>query len=261
MIRLTRDSVALGDTFSVVWELPAGSKVLRGPQANDSLFVAPDSTHPALWHLQPLSVAAYGGDTLQALAPTGDTLTESVPTWSVHPKVQGSDSSASSLLPPQTVEVPFPWDYAGIAGGSVAAVLLAVWGWKRYQAWKLSRLPPPPPPPPRDPVEVAREELQKLVEAARAGRPARETAFACGELLRKLHGSLHGWTESVESTSFEWKEWCRRARPEDERIALEGFLAEADLLRYADASHDAEKLLDKALVLLEAVGRLRNDAA
>lgn len=259
MIRLTRDSIALGDTFSLAWDLPSGAKVLRGPQASDSLFVAPDSVVPGLWHLQPLSVAAYGGDTLQALAPTGDTLTESVPTWAVHPKVQGSDSSAASLLPPEAVKVPFPWDYAGIAGGSVAAVLLAIYAWRRYQAWKRSRLPPPPPPPPRDPVEVAREKLQELVESSRAGRPARETAFACGELLRQLHGTLHGWTESVESTSFEWKQWCRRHRPADEQLALDGFLAEADLLRYADATHDAEHLLDKALVLLDAQGRLRNE--
>lgn len=260
MIRLTRDSIALGDTFSLAWDLPSGARILRGPQGNDSLFVTPDSAHPGLWHLQPLSVAAYGNDTLKALAPTGDTLTESVPTWAVHPKVQGSDSSAAALLPPQAVKVPFPWDYAGIAGGSVAAVLLAIYAWKRYQAWKLARLPPPPPPPPRDPVEVAREKLQELVEQSRAGRPARETAFACGELLRVLHGALHGWKEAGESTSFEWKAWCRKARPADERYALEGFLDEADLLRYADATHDAEHLLDKALVLLDAIGRLRDAA-
>ena len=259
MIHLSRDSVALGDTLSLAWDLPSGAKILRGPQGSDSLSVVPDSTRPGLWHLQPLSVAAFGNDTLKALATTGDTMTESVPTWAVHPKVQGSDSSAASLLPTQTVKVPFPWDYAGIAGGSVGAVLLAIYGWKRYQAWKLSRLPPPPPPPPRDPVEVAREKLQELVEQSRAGRPARETAFAGGELLRQLHGTLHGWTESVESTSFEWKEWCRRNRPSDEQHGLDGFLAEADLLRYADATHDAEHLLDKALVLLDALGRLRND--
>jgi hypothetical protein len=259
MIRFTRDSIALGDTFSLAWDLPPGAKILRGPQASDSLFVSPDSAIPGLWRLQPLSVASYGGDTLRAIGPTGDTLTESVPTWAVHPKVQGSDSAAASLLPPESVKVPFPWDYAGIAGGSVAAALLAIYAWKRYQAWKLSRLPPPPPPPPRDPVEVARERLQELIESSRAGRPARETAFACGELLRQLHGTLHDWTESVESTSFEWKQWCRRHRPTDEQIALEGFLAEADLLRYADATHDAEHLLDKALVLLDAQSRLRNE--
>lgn len=259
MIKLTRDSIALGDTFSIAWELPSGAKILRGPQGSDSLFVTPDSAIPGLWRMQPLSVAAYGGDTLQAIAPTGDTLTESVPTWAVHPKVQGSDSSAASLLPPESVKVPFPWDYAGIAGGSVAAVLLAIYAWRRYQAWKRSRLPPPPPPPPRDPVEVAREKLQELVERSRAGHPPRETAFACGELLRQLHGALHDWTESVESTSFEWKDWCRRHRPTDEQLALDGFLAEADLLRYADATHDAEHLLDKALVLLDAQGRLRNE--
>lgn len=258
MIRISRDSVALGDTLSLSWQLPDGAKIVRGPATSDSLFVAPDSLHPGTWHLQPLSVATFGNDTLAAIAPTGDTLTEIVEPWTTHAKLQGPDSAASSLLPPERVGVPFPWDYAGIAGGSVAAVALAIWGWHRYRAWKLSRLPPPPPPPPRDPVEVAREKLQELVDRSRSGCPARETAFACGELMRELHGTLHGWTESVESTSFEWKAWARKHRPEGERFALEGFLSEADHLRYADATNDADHLLDKALVLLDSLDRLRD---
>ncbi len=258
MITLTRDSVVLGDTLGLAWNLPAGSRILAGPVASDSLVVAADSARPGNWKLQPLSPAGYGGDTLKAVSPTGDTMTEIVPAWTAKSKLEGADSAAATLLPPEKVPEPFPWDYVGIVGGSVAAVLLGIWGWKRYKAWKASRLPPPPPPPPRDPVEVARERLQEIVAASRAGKPARETAFACGELLRELHGNLHGWTESVESTSFEWKSWAGKHRTEDERLALDGFLSEADALRYADATHDAEHLLDKAQILLETIERQRS---
>jgi len=259
VIQLSRDSIVLGDTLGVSWQLPAGSKVVKGPAASDSLVVVPDSSRAGRWTLQPLSTASFGNDTLKAVSPTGDTLTDFVPSFYARPKVTGSDSSAASLLPPEKVPVPFPWDYVSIAGGSIAAVLLGIWGWKRYQAWKASRLPPPPPPPPRDPVEVAREKLEDLAKESRSGRPARETAFAVGELLRDVHGKLHGWTESVESTSFEWKTWCARNRPEVERIVVAEFLSEADLLRYADATHDAEALLAKALVLLDTQDRLRSE--
>ena len=259
MIQLSRDSIVLGDTFSVVWQLPAGSKILKGPLASDSLVVVSDSAKVGVWHLQPLTTASFGNDTIKAVGTTGDTLTDYVPSWYARPKVTGNDSSSASLLPVEKIAVPFPWDYAGIAAGSLAAVLLGIWGWKRYQAWKLSRLPPPPPPPPRDPVEVAREKLEELAQQARSGRPARETAFAVGELLREVHGKLHAWTESVESTSYEWKTWCGRQRPELERIVLGEFLLEADLLRYADATDSADKLLEKALALLDAQDRLRNE--
>lgn len=259
MIQLSRDSIVLGDTLGVSWQLPVGSRILKGPQESDSLVVVPESAQVGKWRLQPLSTASYGNDTLKAIAPNGDTLTDIVPSWFARPKVTGNDSSAASLLPPEKIPVPFAWDYVGIAAGSITAALIAIWGWKRYQAWKASRLPPPPPPPPRDPVEVAREKLQELAQQARSGRPARETAFAVGELLRGVHGRLHGWTESVESTSFEWKTWCARNRPEVERIVLGDFLLEADLLRYADATHDAEALLEKALVLLDTQDRLRSE--
>ena len=257
MIALSRDSVVLGDTLGLSWQLPAGAKLLKGPVASDSLIVVPDTAKPGTWHLQPLSPATFGQDTLKALAPSGDTLTEIVPAWTAKPKLTEGDSASASLLPTEKVPVPFPWDYVCIATGSVAAVVLAIWGWKRYQAWKASRLPPPPPPPPRDPVEVAKEKLDEIAASSRAGKPARETAFACGELLRDLHGKLHGWTESVESTSFEWKAWTRKSRTEDEQMALDGFLSEADVLRYADASHDAGDLLEKAKILLEMIERHR----
>jgi len=106
-------------------------------------------------------------------------------------------------------------------------------------------------------VEVCRERLEELARASLAGAPARETAFAAGELLRGLHGGLHGWTGSVESTSLEWKSWVRSRRPEAEHLAVDEFLAEADALRYADATSDARALLAHGRALLDEIARHR----
>lgn len=256
MIRIQPDSLATGDTARILWDLPAGSRVLRGPSATDSLAVRADTAKAGQWVVQPLAPGRFGGDTLQAVGPAGDTLTESVPGWNVHARLQGSDSAAASLLPPQQVPVPFPWDVAGWVSLGLALALLGAWAWSRRKR----QAPPVPKAPPRDPVDVCRERLEAIAARSQAGAPARETAFECGELLRGLHGSLHGWTDSVESTSREWRDWTRRRRPEAERVALEDFLAEADALRYADANTDARLLLGQARLLLEAVGRHRAEA-
>jgi hypothetical protein len=134
--------------------------------------------------------------------------------------------------------------------------LVGAWAWSKRKR----KVPPPPKIPPRDPVDVCRERLDDIAVRSQAGAPAREIAFACGELLRELHGTLHAWTDSVESTSREWRDWARARRPEAERIALEEFLAEADALRYADANTEARLLLGQARLLLEAIGRHRAEA-
>ena len=260
MIRMSPDSVLSGDTARISWEIPSGSRVLHGPQENDSLVVRPDTARPGQWIVQPLSLARFGGDTLSAVSPSGDTLREVVPAWQARPRLKGTDSAVAALLPPQKVPVPFPWDLVGFGALGAGLAVLAVWGWLRWKKWKASRVPPPPPPPPRDPVEVCRERLDELVRGSLAGVPPRETAFAAGELLRGLHASLHGWAVSVESTSREWKLWARSRRPEGERFALDAFLAEADALRYADATSDAQALLAQARVLLEEIARRRAEA-
>jgi len=256
MIRIQPDSLATGDTARIVWDLPAGARVLRSPAATDSLAVRADTTVAGQWAVQPLAPGRFGGDTLQAVGPAGDTLTESVPDWYVHARVQGSDSAAASLLPPQQVPVPFPWDIAGWVSLGLALALLGVWAWSKRKR----KVPVVPKAPERDPVDVCREKLDAIVARSRAGAPARDTAFECGELLRALHGSLHGWTDSVESTSMEWRDRTRASRPEAERVALEDFLAEADALRYADADVEPRLLLGQARLLLEAIGRHRAEA-
>lgn len=256
MIRIQPDSLATGDTARIRWDLPAGARVLRGPAGTDSLAVRADTAAVGQWAVQPLAPGRFGGDTLKAVGPSGDTLTESVPNWYVHSRVQGADSTAASLLPPQQVPVPFPWDIAGWVTLGLVLALLGAWAWSKRKR----KVPPPPKVPDRDPVEVCREQLDAISARSQAGAPARETAFACGELLRELHGTLHGWTDSVESTSREWRDWTRAHRPEAEQIALEEFLHEADALRYADADTEPRLLLGQARLLLEALGRHRAEA-
>ena len=256
MILVEPDSMATGDTARIRWELPAGASVLRGPAPTDSLSVRTDSLHPGQWAIQPFAPGRFGGDTLQAVGPHGDTITESVPTWYVHPRIQGSDSAAASLLPPQQVPVPFPWDVVGWVSLGLVLALLVVWAWSKRK----KKAPKVPEAPPRDPVDVCRERLEKIAASSDAGTPARETAFACGELLRELHGALHGWSDSVESTSLEWRRWAGANRPEPERVALDDFLAEADALRYADATTEARLLLAQSRLLLESIGRHRAEA-
>jgi hypothetical protein len=257
LIRIASDSLHTGDTTRLVWEIPVGSKVLRGPTGSDSLLVRADTGTPPTWTLQPLAPSGFGGDTLLAVAPTGDTLREAVPPWSVASRIQGSDSAAAPVLPPQAVPVPFPWDLVG--WGALVAVLagLAVWAFLKRRR----RKPAAPVAPPRDPVDEARARLEALVSSSESGRPPRETAFECGELLRELHGGLHGWTDSVESTSREWLDWTAARRTDAERAAVAAFLEEADSLRYADSAADARRLVAEARLLLEAIARHRTGAA
>jgi len=254
VIQVPADSVYTGDTLRITWDLPSGSHLLRGPVPTDSLSVKQDTSAPASWTLQPLAPATFGGDTLLALSATGDTLREPVPQWSARSRLKGSDTASAPVLPPQAVPVPFPWDVAGWCALAAIVAGLVVWG---ILARRKRPKPAPPPPPARDILEIFRERLEALATRSDVGVPPRETAFACGELLRELHGSLHGWDGAVESTSQEWMDWTTSNRSEPEQVSVRAFLSEADALRYADSSADARLLLAEARLLLEAIGRHR----
>ncbi|HNY31496.1 MAG TPA: hypothetical protein PKO15_11470 [Fibrobacteria bacterium] len=257
MISLSNLSPAVGDTVRLTWDFPAGSKVIVGPSANDSLVVSADTARAGHWVLQPLAAGTYTLDTLQAITPGGDTLREAAPPWQVSSRLESSDTTASRLLAPQDVPVPFPWDRVGWAALGAALLVALLFAWKRWRRWRQSRTPPAPPPPPRDPVEVARELLDALVKRAEAGASAREIAFECGELLRDVHGKLHAWPDATGSTSGQWKEWCQGKRTAEECSLLAEFLREADMLRYADGAGLAGQLLTNARLLLDATDRLR----
>lgn len=102
--------------------------------------------------------------------------------------------------------------------------------------------------------------LARLVARAEAGASAREIAFECGEILRDVHGKLHGWPHATGSTSGQWMEWCQTRRSAEETSLLADFLREADMLRYADGAGLAGQLLACAQRLLDATDRLRKVA-
>lgn len=249
MIALSTDSVRIGDTLRLSWQLPAGSRILSGPTPNDSLAAGPDTAHPGQWLLQPLSTGPGGGDTLRAIGPAGDTIVETIPNWTTAPALSAQDSSVAGLISPHDLPVPFPWKETGIGVGGALLAALAVWAWMRRRA----RRPPPPPPP--EPVIPAHDRFRVLLdgleESSRAGMPAREVAFRAGAILRELHAEITDWPDAIDATSREWKRTVETRMPQTVR-AVEAFLAEADPLRYADDTRDAAELMRRARQVLDA---------
>lgn len=249
MIALASDSVRLGDTLRLRWELPTGSRILAGPAPDDSLAVAPDTARPGQWLLQPLAEGSRGGDTLRATTPAGDTLVATVPSWKAVGATSPDDTSVAALLPPRDRPVPLPWMEISIGLGALVLVGALVWAWRRH----LARKPPPPPAPiPTIPVhECVRAELAALDASYRAGLPARDVAFQAGVLLRGLHREILAWTDATDSTSREWSTVVSSRLPAVQQ-SLRLFLDEADPLRYADDLRDAGALLRRAADVVDA---------
>ncbi|MCB9496362.1 MAG: hypothetical protein H6686_05690 [Fibrobacteria bacterium] len=247
MISLSPNPVKLGDTTRLSWHLPPGSRILSGPQPDDSLAVQADTSHPGQWLLQPLAPGERGGDTLHALSPAGDTLRDVVPAWRVASTFTTSDSSQATLIAPRDREVPFPWTEIGLGFVLLGLVALGAWSWLRFRATR--PVPPPPPPPAVPPELVAGGALDALEEACRAGLPPREAAFRAGIILREFHGAKLSWPNACDSTSAEWRAQVGRNLPEASR-ALERFLSCADPLRYADSTSDAAEMLQAAREVL-----------
>jgi hypothetical protein len=249
MIAIASDSVRLGDTLRLRWELPAGSRILSGPVGDDSLAVFPDTLLPGQWLLQPLAEGTRGGDTLLAASPTGDTLSAIVPAWNAVGATPPGDSSVAALLPPRDRPVPLPWMEIAIVVGAILILGSLVWAWRRH----LAKRPPPPaaPAPTISAHERVRMELAALATSYRAGLPARDVAFQAGVLLRGLHGEILGWDAATDSTSKEWSSAVESTLPMVEN-ALRRFLEEADPLRYADDLRDATNLLERASEVVDA---------
>lgn len=249
MIAIATDSVRLGDTLRLRWDLPPGSAILRGPTGDDSLAVWPDTARPGQWLLQPLAEGDRGGDTLRATTPGGDTLVEIAPRWQAIGATAPDDTSMAALLPPRDRPVPLPWTAIAAGLGLVLLLVALLWAWRRHRA----RRPPPTvaPPPPVPPHERVRAALEALEVSYRAGLPGRDVAFQAGVLLRGLHGEILSWTDAEDSTSREWRAMVARRLPSAQE-ALGRFLDEADPLRYADDLRSAGTLLENARAVLEA---------
>jgi hypothetical protein len=249
MIAIATDSVRLGDTLRLRWDLPQGSTILLGPAGDDSLAVWPDTSRPGQWLLQPLAEGARGGDTLRATSPRGDTLVEIAPRWKAVGVTSGADTSVAAFLPPRDRPVPLPWNAIALGTGALLLVVALLWAWRRHRA----KRPPvaiaaPPPMPPHERVRAA---LEALETSYRAGLPGRDVAFQAGVLLRGLHGEILSWNDAEDSTSREWRAMIAKRLPSAHE-ALGTFLDEADPLRYADDLRSAGTLLERARAVVEA---------
>lgn len=258
MISLATDSVRLGDTLRLRWDLPEGSRILVGPAGDDSLAIWPDTSRPGQWLLQPLAAGARGGDTLRATSPAGDTLAALVPSWSAIGSTSPEDTAIAAFLPPRDRPVPWPWKEIALGVGLALALGALAWAWRRYR----SRRPAPPPPaapviPPHDRVRSA---LAALEASYRAGLPGRDVAFQAGVLLRGLHGEILSWPDAADSTSREWSGIVAKRLPAVSE-ALRRFLEEADPLRYADDLRDAGDLLARAVEVVDATQAIGGPAA
>lgn len=249
MIAIATDSVRLGDTLRLRWDLPQGSRILQGPAGDDSLAVWPDTSRPGHWLLQPLAEGARGGDTLRAASASGDTLVEIAPRWQAIGATSPTDTSVAALLPPRDRPVPLPWTAIAVGIGALLLAAALVWAWRKHRARRPpSAIAAPPPVPPHDRVRAA---LEALEASYRAGLPGRDVAFQAGGLLRGLHGEILSWKDAEDSTSREWLAVVAdRLSPAKE--ALGSFLEEADPLRYADDIRSAGTLLERARAVVEA---------
>lgn len=249
MIALATDSVRLGDTLRLRWELPAGSRVLVGPIPDDSLAVLPDTARPGQWLLQPLAEGARGGDTLRATTAGGDTLSAIVPSWNAVGATPPGDTAVAAFLPPRDRPVPWPWKEIALGTGILLAIGALAWAWRRHRARRPAPAPPPAPAvPPHDRVRSA---LDALEASYRAGLPGRDVAFQAGVLLRGLHGEILLWPDAADSTSREWTAIVAARLPAVSG-SLRRFLEEADPLRYADDLRHADALLERAREVLDA---------
>jgi hypothetical protein len=109
--------------------------------------------------------------------------------------------------------------------------------------------PVPPPPPPRPPWEVALEELFDVRHAGLVaeGRLA-EHFDRVSDTVRKYLGARYGF-DGLESTTREALQVLRKITPAVPLEAIEGFLRQADLVKFAKTTPSAE---DGELALVRA---------
>jgi len=203
------------------------------------------------------------------VAASGEARTARTPEVTVEVASSLQDTEAPELTPAGTpVAVRVPNLPLLIAAGALAVALLAavaaIWGWRRYQAWKEAHRPPPPP---RPAHEVALEKLTAL-EARGLVEAGEYQALALGvsEVLREFLGALHGF-QGVDLTTWEV---LRALEGRDlgriTRMELEDFLSFCDLVKFAKyrpAPAEAQGMVPRArdIVMRAMEGRLPGTAA
>jgi hypothetical protein len=132
--------------------------------------------------------------------------------------------------------------------GAIALVLGALVAWLVGKWLKRAR-PVPPPPPPRPPWEVALEELFDVRHAGLVaeGRLA-EHFDRVSDTVRKYLGARYGF-DGLESTTREALGVLRKITPAVPLEAIESFLRQADLVKFAKTTPTAE---DGELALVRA---------
>ncbi len=133
--------------------------------------------------------------------------------------------------------------------GAVALVIGALVAWL-VGKWLRRPRPVPPPPPPRPPWEVAMEELFDIRHAGLIGEGRFAEHFdRVSDSVRKYLGARFGF-DGLESTTREALGVLRDVKPRITPLdAIEGFLRQADLVKFAKTEPSAE---DGELALVRA---------
>jgi hypothetical protein len=137
--------------------------------------------------------------------------------------------------------------------GALALVVGALIAWL-VGKWLRRARPAPPPPPPRPPWEIALEELFDVRHAGliAEGRLA-EHFDRVSDAVRKYLGTRFGF-DGLESTTREALGVLRRVSPPIPLEAIENFLRQADLVKFAKITPTAEEG-ELALVRAEHIVR------
>jgi hypothetical protein len=196
----------------------------------------------------PLSIARASGDVIVLCTQPHQIVIED-------PIANTSNPSPKPNPPPRPQREEWTWLKNALLIGAVALVLGAVIAWLLGRWMKRAR-PVPPPPPPRPPWEVA---LEELFDVRHAGLVA-EGRFAehfdrVSDTLRKYLGARFGF-DGLESTTREALSVLREVQPPIEPLeSIEGFLRQADLVKFAKIVPSAE---DGELALVRAEHIVKN---
>ncbi|HEY3498160.1 MAG TPA: hypothetical protein VGK73_25855 [Polyangiaceae bacterium] len=194
----------------------------------------------------PVSIARASGDVLVLCTQRHELTVED-------PIANTSNPMPKANPPPRPQREEWTALKQALAIGAGALVLGALVAWLAGKWLKRAR-PVPPPPPPRPPWEVALEELFDVRHAGLVaeGRLA-EHFDRVSDTIRKYLGARFGF-DGLESTTREALAVLRKVTPPPPLEAIESFLRQADLVKFAKTAPSAEEG-ELALVRAENIVR------